>query len=234
MRRGASFFSVTLCAGVVLTGCWKGIRHDVQATVLSARGQVIYAPQGGHDPHVLTPGVRLNPGCSVRVPDGAEVDITLLPGLLLRASDNSEVTIDELKLTKDGDETSGGMRDRMAGLRLTKGKVTLSYEQPEGTSGSLKVVTDRITVNSRVDSLFCVETDSLHTRVICVRGQLDAFDAAGKASIINAKRLQDWAATPSEPILVRPDSRAQSEIDQALRVEQQLRILEPPNAFPIR
>jgi hypothetical protein len=50
------------------------------------------------------------------VSDGAEVDITLLPGVLLRASDNSEVTIDELKLIKDGDETSGGMIDHTAGI----------------------------------------------------------------------------------------------------------------------
>jgi hypothetical protein len=234
MRRGAFFFSVTLCASVFLTGCWKGTSHEVLATVLSVRGQVTYATKGQHDPQVLSPGARLNAGCSVRVSDGAEVDITLLPGVLLRASDNSEVTIEELKLVKDGDETEGGMLDHTAGIRLKQGKVTLSYEQPEGTSASFAVVTDRVTVNARLDSLFCIETDALHTRVICIRGQVDVLDATGKSSAIKTGRLQNWDDRQSESILVRTDSRTQPEIDIALKVEEQLRDLEPPKAFPVR
>ena len=234
MRRGAFFFSVTLYASVLLTGCWKGISHEVLATVLSVRGQVTYIPKGAQDPHVLSPGARLNAGSSVRVSDGAEVDITLLPGVLLRASDNSEVTIGELKLIKDGDETSGGMIDHTAGIRLKQGKLTLSYEQPEGTSGSFAVVTDRVTVNARLDSLFCIETDALHTRVICVRGQVDALDATGRPSVMKTDRLQNWDSRQSESILVRTDSRTQPEIDKALKVEEQLRALDPPNAFPAR
>jgi hypothetical protein len=234
MRRGAFFFSITLCASVFLTGCWKGISHEVLATVLSIRGQVTYAPKGRHDPHILGPGAALRAGCSVRVSDGAEVDITLLPGVLLRASDNSDVTIDELKLIKDGDETRSGMRGRTARIQLKQGKATLSYEQPDGTSGSVAVVTDRVTVNARLDSLFCIETDTVHTRVICVRGQIDALDAAGKSSVIKAGWLQNWGANYPESILVRNDSRAQPEIDNALKVEQQLRALEPRDGFPIR
>jgi hypothetical protein len=234
MRRDAFFFFVTLCASVFLTGCWKGVGHEVLATVLSVRGQVTYIPKGALDPHVLSPGARLDAGCSVRVSDGAEIDITLLPGVLLRASDNSEVTIDELKLIKDGDETGGGMIDHTAGIRLKQGKLTLSYEQPEGTSASFAVVTDRITVNAKLDSLFCIETDALHTRVVCVRGQIDALDATGKLSVIKTGRLQNWDARQSESILVRTDARTQPEIDKALQVEEQLRALEPPNAFPAR
>jgi len=234
MQRGAFFFSVTLCASVFLTGCWKGISHEVLATVLSIRGHVTSAPKGTNDRHILDPGARLNAGCSVRVSNGAEVDITLLPGVLLRASDNSDVTIDELKLIKDGDETRGGMRYRTARIRLKQGKATLSSEQPDGTSGSLAVVTDRVTVNARLDSLFCIETDTVHTRVICVRGQIDALDATGKSSVIKAGWLQNWGAKHSESILVHTDSPTQPEIDNALKVEQQLRALEPPNPFPIR
>jgi hypothetical protein len=234
MRRGAFFFSATLCASIFLTGCWKGISHEVLATVLSVRGQVTYSPNGAQDPHVLSPGARLNKGCSVRVSDAAEVDITLLPGVLLRASDHSEVTIGELKLIKDGDETGGGMIDHTAGIRLKEGRVTFSYEQPEGTSGSFAVVTDRVTVNAKLDSLFCIETDALHTRVICVRGQIDAVDATGNSSVIKTGRLQNWDARQSESILVRTDARTQPEIDKALQVEEQLRTLEPPNAFPAR
>jgi len=234
MQRGAFFFSVTLCASVFLTGCWKGISHEVLATVLSIRGHVTYAPKGTNDRHTLDPGTRLNAGCSVRASNSAEVDITLLPGVLLRASDNSDVTIDELKLIKDGDETRSGMRNRTARIRLKQGKATLSYEQSEGTSGSVAVVTDRVTVNTRLDSLFCIETDTVHTRIICVRGQIDVLDATGKSSVIKAGWLQNWGAKRSESILVRNDSSAQPEIDNALKVEQQLRALEPPNGFPIR
>jgi hypothetical protein len=234
MRRGAFFFSVTLCASVFLPGCWKGISREVLATVLSIRGQVTYAPKGTNDRHILGPGARLNAGCSVRASDGAEVDITLLPGVLLRASDNSDVTIDELKLIKDGDETRSGMRGRTARIQLKQGKATLSYEQPDGTSGSVAVVTDRVTVNARLDSLFCIETDARHTRVICIRGQVDVLDATGKSSVIKTGRLQNWDDRQSESILVRTDSRTQPEIDNALKVEEQLRDLEPPKAFPVR
>jgi hypothetical protein len=235
LRNAAQWLlSVTLFASLFLTGCWKGIGHEVLATVLSVRGHVTYSAKGADEPHVLSPGARLNPGCSLQVSDGAEVDIALLPGVLLHASDNSELTIDELKLIKDGDETGGGMLDRAAGIRVKRGKVTLSYEQPEGTSASFAVVTDRVTVNAKLDSLFCIETDTLHTRVICVRGQIDALDATGKLSVIKTGRLQNWDARQSESILVRTDARTQSAIDKALQIEEQLRALEPPNAFPAR
>jgi hypothetical protein len=234
MRRGAFLFSITLWASVFLSGCWKGISHEVLATVLSIRGQVTYAPKGTNNHHILNAGARLKAGCSVQVANGAEVDITLLPGVLLRVSDNSDVTVEELKLIKDGDETRSGMRHRRARIAVKQGNATLSYEQPDGTSGSVAVVTDRVTVNTRLNSLFCIETDTVQTRVICVRGQIDALDATGKSSVIKAGWLQNWGAKHSESILVRTDSLAQAEIDNALEVEQQLRALEPPNAFPIR
>jgi hypothetical protein len=234
MRRGAFLFSVILCANLFVSGCWKGISHEVLATALSIRGQGTYAPKGTNDRHILPPGARLSAGCSVQVSNGAEVDIALLPGVLLRASDNSDITIEELKLIKDGDETRSGMRGRTARIRLKQGKATLSYEQPDGTSGSVVVVTDRVTINARLTSLFCIETDTVHTRVICARGQIDALDATGKPSVMKAGSLQSWGAKHSESTSVRTDSPAQPEIDNALKVEQQLQALEPPDAFPIR
>jgi hypothetical protein len=232
MRGKAFFFSFALCASLFLTGCWKGVSHEVLATVLSVNGQVTCAPRGGRNPHVLDLGARLAGGASVQVPNGAEVDLALLPGILFRASNNSTVIITELRLIKDGDETGGGMRSRIAGVRLERGSATLSYQQPEQTSGSVAVITDRVLIKASQDSLFCIETDNTHTRVICVRGQVDALDATGKASVIKAGWLQKWDA--SESIPVRPDSRSQPEIDTALKVEQQLRAFETPNAPAIR
>jgi hypothetical protein len=234
MCRGAFLFFITFCVAAFLSGCWKGISHEVLATVLSIRGQVTYAPKGTNDRHILGQGARLNAGYSVRASNGAEVDITLLPGVLLRASDNFDLTVDELTLIKDGDETRSGMRDRRTRVRLKQGKATLSYEQPDGTSGSVVVVSDHVTVNARLNSLFCIDTDTVHTRVMCVRGEIDVVDATGKPSVMKAGSLQNWGAKHSESTLVRTDSPAQPEIDNALKVEEQLHALEPPNGFPIR
>jgi hypothetical protein len=230
---GAVFFiSIAFCASIFLPGCWKGISREVLATALSVRGPVTYASKGARALHILEPGVRLGAGCSVQVGDNAEVDLMLLPGILVRASRNSDMAIVESKLIKDGDETGGGVRGRAALIRLKQGKATLSYEQPEGTSGSLAVVAGRVTIKAKQDSLFSIETDTSHTRVICVRGQIDASDAAGKSSLIRAGWLQNWGANYPESNLVRADSPAQPEIENALKVGQQLRAFGPPNAFP--
>ena len=231
---GAFSFSIVFCASLFLTGCWKGISHETLATALSVNGYVTYGSKRNTDRNILHPGARLNAGCSVQVAPGAEADFILLPGVLLRTLENSDLIIEGLKLTKDGDETGGGMLAHAASVRLKKGKTTLSYEQPEDTPGSLAVVTDHVTVNATLSSLFCIETDPSHTRVTCVRGQIDALDVTGKWSVINAGWAQNWNAKSPESILTRADSGGQSEIDKALQVEQHLHALEPPNAFPTK
>jgi hypothetical protein len=233
-RNGAFSLSIVLCASLFLTGCWKGISHEALATALSINGYVTFVSKRKTDRNILHPGATLNAGCSLQLANGAEADFTLLPGVLLRAFDNSDLIIEELKLTKDGDETGGGMYARAATIRLNQGKATLSYEQPEDTSGSLTIITDRVMVNARLSSLFCIETDPFHTGVTCVRGQIDALDATGKRSLIKAGWVQNWSVKDRKSILTRADSAGQSQIDNALQVEKHLRALEPPNGFPIK
>jgi hypothetical protein len=231
---GTFALSILLCVSLLLTGCWKGISHEVPATALRVNGEVTYGSKRKVERNILHQGNRLPVGCSLQVANDADVDFILLPGVLLRAFENSDLIIEELRLTKDGDETGGGMYARAASIRLKKGKATLSYEQPEDTASLVAVVTDRVTINARLSSLFSIETDPLHTEVTCIRGQIAVLDAKSKTSVIKAGWRQNWSVKGPDPILTRADSGSQSQTDNALHAEEQLRALELPNAFPIR
>jgi hypothetical protein len=234
MRRGAFFFSVTLCASVFLTGCWKGISHEVVATVLSMRGQVTYVPKGTNDPHILDPGARLNAGCSVRVSDGAEVDITLLPGLLLRVAGDSDFTIDELTLTKDGNETQGGMVNRVARTRFNRGGATISFQLPDQEVGQLIVATSHVTINSSVDSLLRIDTDANSTRAICVRGRIRTTNTNGRTSVLEQGFFQMWGAAATEARPAQTDGPVRAESDKAGKTEAALLEIDPPETFHVR
>ena len=155
----AAFFRFALCLGL-LTGCWEGISRRVVATVLSKQGEVVYGSSEKNDFRPLGPDEKPGVGGVLRTSDGADVDLELLPGLLVRVSHNSEFKIEELKLTKDGNETAGGMLNRAARVHLNRGKVTVYFQQPDGAEGQVGIGTDRVSFSAKPGSLFHVEANN--------------------------------------------------------------------------
>ncbi len=227
MPRAAFFPYITLCVGL-LTGCWEGISRQVLATVLSVRGEVVYASQERNDFRTIDPDTTLGVGSLVRTADRAGLDIALLPGVLLQVSGNSEFKIEELTLVKDGDETQGGMLNRMARIQFNKGKINVYFEQPDGATGRLTIITDRVTLNAKPGCLFQIQTDKSRTRLTCVLGEVYASQGNRAASVINQGFFQEWPSERPTPASAANDARGQIETTDALKAERELRELPLP------
>lgn len=219
--RATCFFHLVVCLGL-FTGCWEGISRRVVGIVLSVRGEVVYRPPGTSIFHNVTPETKPGVGSTVQIPAEAGLDLELLPGAILRISENSELKIEELKLTKDGNETAGGTVDRIAQIRLTRGAVTVYFQQPGGAEGRVGIVTDRVTFNAKPGSLFQIETDASKTRVTTAAGEVYASLEAGVASTIKEGYFQQWPSEQLGPMLAAGDSRGQEDLAKAVQAGKEL------------
>src|SRR5213080_2358124 len=124
---------LTVC--LVEIGCSKGITRATAATVLFVRGDVVFGQAERNRFQPVTPSSKIRDGDVVRTSDGAAINLVLVPGAFVRVSENSEIKIEALSLTKDGNETAGGVLDRSARVRLNRGRVSV------WTDGSITRVT---------------------------------------------------------------------------------------------
>src|SRR4029453_3929609 len=109
------------------SGCREAVTRRVMARVLSIRGpgKFTIAEQADFRPIALES--RVSVGSSVRAFDDSWLDLALLPGVLVRLSSNSEIKIEELKISKDANQTRGGILRRSARIRLSRGKITVLF-----------------------------------------------------------------------------------------------------------
>src|SRR5262249_28614963 len=108
-----SFGSVlAVCFCLLGNGCSKGIARSTAATVFFVRGNVVFGNAERNEFQPVTPKSKIHTGDIVRTSDGASINLALIPGAFIQVSENSEIKIEELRVTKDGNETAGGMLDR--------------------------------------------------------------------------------------------------------------------------
>src|SRR4051812_9535315 len=110
MPRGFVVFA--LASAVAQVGCWEGITRSVSATLLSTRGEVVCLSKGSTSFRPVSAELKLSPGSILKTASGAQANLVLIPGALAQVSGDSELKIDELQLSKDGNETGDAMRER--------------------------------------------------------------------------------------------------------------------------
>jgi hypothetical protein len=234
MRQAALLLYAIILTAVGFVGCSEGRSHNVVATVLAVRGEVVSASRGTDSYHPVNSGDIIAPGSAIRVPSGSELDIALLPGLLMRVAANSEFIIEQLTLIKDGNETQGGMVNRIARIRFNRGAATISFQLPEETPGRLAIETSHVTINSGVDCLLRIDTDANVTRAICVRGNIQAADAEGRISVLEKGSFQRWGAGTTAARPTQTDAAVLGEADKAVKTEAALLEIDPPATFHVR
>src|SRR5437868_11588082 len=102
----------------VLSGCWEGMSRQVVATILSLRGQIVYSSKEGGSFEPISSETKLGAGSTLRTFTDGAVNIALIPGALTQISGNSELKIEELEFTKDGNETGDAISDYFARFDL--------------------------------------------------------------------------------------------------------------------
>jgi hypothetical protein len=219
-----SFF--LLCCGLA-SGCWEGVTTQVAATALSMHGPVVIGTEELNDFQSVTPQSRLSGGSSVRTLDDAWLNLTLLPGTLLRLSSNSEIKIEELKISKDGNETGDAMRDRVARLRLSRGKITVLFSRPNKSAAQFSISAGQATITTDSDCLFCVQSDQTTTRLTCVRGKVYVSHSGQSAAVaIGAGYFQKWPSVRLQTTAATDDAGAEIDVVDSLKIGDELRELQ--------
>jgi ferric-dicitrate binding protein FerR (iron transport regulator) len=221
--RFVSFSSVlAVCFCLMENGCSKGITRSTAATVFFVRGNVVFGNGGRNDFRPVTSKSNIHTGDTVRTSDGASVNLALMPGAFVQLSGNSEIKIEDLRLTKDGNETAGGVLDRRASIRLNRGRIVSLFSHSDRSASDFSVATSQVTLRPDSDCLFSVWTDGATSRVTCGRGEVSAPADAQPPMKIVAGYFSHWPTPSKEPIAAITDARAQMDVKTTLDVEPEL------------
>ena len=221
--RLASFISVlALCFCLLGNGCSKGITRSTVAVVFFVRGNVVFGNAERNDFQPVIFKSRIQAGDIVRTSDGASINLALIAGAFVQLAGNSEIKIEKLTLTKDGNDTAERMLDRRAWIRLNRGRIVCSFRQSKKTASEFGITTGQMTLRPDSDCLFSVWTDGTTSRATCGRGEVSASADAQPPLKIAAGYFSQWPTASKEPIAASADARAQMDITTALDVEPEL------------
>jgi hypothetical protein len=217
-------FSGMLALSVCLwgNGCSKAITRSTVAVVFSVSGNVVFGNADRNDFQPVTPKSKIHGGDIVRTSEGASINLAFIPGAFVHLAGNSEIKIEDLRLTKDGNDTTERMLDRRAWIRLNRGRIVCSFSQSNKTASDFRITTSQITLSPASDCLFSVWTDGTTSRTTCGRGEVSASADAHPALKIAAGYFSQSPPASKEPIAASADARAQLDVTTALNVEPEL------------
>jgi hypothetical protein len=221
--RFVSFSSVfAVCFCLLGSGCSKGFTRATAATVFFLRGNVVFGNAERNDFQLVTSKSKIQAGDTVRTSDGASINLGLMPGAFVQLSGNSEIKIEDLRLTKDGNETAGGVLDRHASIRLNHGRIVSLFSHSDRSASRFGVTAGQVTLTPDSDCLFSIWTDGNTSRVTCGRGEVSASANAQTPVKIPAGYFSQWPTASKEPNAAAADASAQMDIKTALDVEPEL------------
>ena len=213
---------LALCFCLLGNGCSKGITRSTLAIVFSVTGNVVFGNAERNDFQPVTSKSKIHVGDTVRTAEGASINLALIPGAFVRLSGNSEIKIEDLRLTKDGNNTAERLLDRRAWIRLNRGRIVCLFSQSDKTASDFGVTTGQITLKPDYDCLFSVWTDGTTSRATCGRGEVSAAADAQPPSKITSGYFSQWPTAAKEPTAASADASAQMDIKTALDVEPEL------------
>jgi hypothetical protein len=221
MRLTLIVLSMVLCL-LLASGCSKGISRGIVATVFSTKGTVVFGTAERNNFQPATVKSKIHSGNTVRSSDGASIDLAFVPAAHAQLGGGSEIKIDELSITKDGNETAGGMGARTARIRLNRGKVIVLFMPGDNRASEFAITTGQLTIKPDSDCLFSVWSDGKTTRVTCTKGKITAPTDAQAPATITAGYFQEWPITRKEPIRATENASAQIDVTESLDAEQPL------------
>ena len=221
---GFASFRIFLALSVCLlgNGCSKGITRATAATVLSVKGDVVFGQAERNQFQPVTPSSKIRGGDIVRTSDRAAINLVLVPGAFIQVTENSEIKIEELSLTKDGNETAGGMLDRSARVRLSRGRVSILFSRSDPSGSHCTLATKQTIISPDSDCLFSVWTDGSITRVTCARGELSGASDGQTPVRIATGYFHQWPTAVKEPLAASAEGGAQMDVMVSLEAEKEL------------
>jgi hypothetical protein len=221
MRHLVIAVCIAICS-LLSTGCSKSILPATSATVLSVRGKVLFGNAQQNDFQPFSLKSRIHDGDTVRSSGGASLDLALIPGVLAQLCSDSEIHIEELKITKDGNDTAGSMRDRTGRIRLNRGRIIVLFIPSDRLASQFVIMASELTIKPESPCLFCVRSDGTTTRVTCAKGNINVSAEAHPPVTIAAGYFQEWPNKRAKPVAAIDDATAQIDIAESIESGERL------------
>jgi hypothetical protein len=221
--RHVSFSAVlALCFCLLGNSCSKGITRETAATVFFVKGNVVFGNAERNNFQPVTSKSKIRAGDTLRTSDGGSISLALMPGAFVQLFGDSEIKIQDLRLTKDGNETAGGVLDRHASIRLNRGRLVSLFSRGDTGASQFNVTTSQVTLSPDSDCLFSLWTDGKTTRVTCGRGEVTTSADTQPPEKIAAGNFYQWPTASKAPNAATADASAQIDIKTALDAEAEL------------
>jgi hypothetical protein len=225
MRLPTLTFLLPLCCGLT-NGCSEGVTRGTAATVLSVKGDVVFGMAEENNFQPVTRESRIHDGCIVRTSDSALLDLGLTAAALAQMSSDSEIKVEELRISKDGNQTRGGMRSRSARIQLSRGKITVLFSGSDRSASQFAISMPGVTVTVDSDCLFRVQRNDRIIRITCAQGKVYAATEGQPPIAIGAGYSQQWPSSRREAVAATEDGGAQLAITDSLEIGNELRVLD--------
>ena len=214
-------FVFAIISALALSGCWEGVTRRVLATVLSVRGEIVDLSNTSNDRRVIDSASRLGPGSILATSTEAQADLMLVPGALIRLLGESEFKIEQLELTKDGNETGDAMRERVARVELRRGGMIVLFDG----FAKFTIGTAKATITVLPNCLLRVDVDQSRMRLTCVRGKVSVTPQNGEMATVDGGFFREWPSK-GNAVSLTEDAQGQKDTAAALQVARELQELE--------
>ena len=158
---------------------------------------------------------RFAVGDQIRIGGKSTAVLCLTPGIYLRCFEQTHIRIEELSISKDGDETGNAMNWRRAAVRFEDGRIHI-FLAPAGPSrATIRIDFRRGMLTAKAGSLFSITFNGDSMRVLCVLGELNWSEPPSGSTTIGAGDFWDRppdARGGSDPKSAADDATAQEEI----------------------
>src|SRR5438270_13580976 len=216
-----AFFVFIIISGFALGGCWEGVTRETLATLLSVHGEVVDLSNTSGDRHTIDSAARLGAGSVLATSSDAQADLILIPGALARVLGESEFKIEQLELTKDGNETGDAMRERVARVELRRGGMIVLFEG----FARFTIDTPKATITVLPSCLLRVDVDPNRLRLTCVRGKVSVTPQHGEMITVDGGFFREWPSKGNSVSLIE-DAQGQKDTAAALQVARELQELD--------
>lgn len=194
------------------------------ATVLSVNGPAEVRQEGESVFREIVPTSLLGVGALARTGTSGTLSVAFLPNALADLSENAELQIDNLTLTKDGNATRNDVSSRVVRLRMLRGTMHASFNRLRDSKADLAIGTPHGVVTANSDGIFFVNVDDRRTRVVCVYGMITA--RIGPTDfLIEAGYFLEFPSSHLSPRAAEDDEQAQREVISTIDADHALQDL---------
>jgi FecR-like protein len=218
--------AVVLYCGIALSfsACEQNLTRRALATVLSVDGIAEVRQKSDSRFAQITPATLLPIGALIRTGTRGTLNLAFLPNTLASLSENTELQIDDLVLTKDGNAMRNDVRLRAVRLLLLGGTMRVFFNGLPDSKSDVTIKTPHGELSADSDCILLVNIDNRRTRVTCMHGVLTTHTGQTNFSI-EAGYFQEFPSSNLSPETVADDAQAQRDVMSIIETGNELQNL---------